>query len=83
MEISLTDAEEKEQEVKARIRNIELFKECVEDAKSIIADKKLNKYQSDLVSIATALFEKRGSHEIYWKENKAKERFDEQNKKMP
>lgn len=84
IEVYLTDLEEREEELNARKKNIEIMKECVDDAKKIIDDKNLTKYQSDLVSIATALFEKRASHEIYWKENKAKEKFDKENlKKSP
>ena len=76
-EISLTDAEEKEQEAVSRAENIVLFKECIEDAKSIMKDKGLKDYQTDLIHIAISLFEKRASHTIYWKESKAKEKFDE------
>ena len=52
------------------------MKECVDDAKEIMKDKGLKDYQTDLVNIAISLFEKRASHSIYWKENKAKEKFD-------
>lgn len=75
-EITLTDEEEKEQEQKSRAENIKLFKECVDDAKKIMQEKGLKDYQTDLIHIAISLFEKRASHEIYWKENKAKEKFD-------
>jgi len=76
-EVTLTDAEEKEQEEKSRVENIRLFKECVDDAKSILIGKGLNESSSDIIKAAIALFEKRASHGIYWKENKAKEKFDE------
>ncbi len=76
-EIALTDAEEKKQEAISRAENISLFKECIEDAKSIMEEKGLRDYQTDLINIATALFEKRASHTVYWKESKAKEKFDE------
>ena len=75
-EIALSAEEEKEIEQKSRKENIRLFKECIEDAKSIIKEKGLKDYQTDLITIARSLFEKRSSHEIYWKENKAKEKFD-------
>ncbi len=75
-EISLTDEEEKAVEQKAEEENIKLFKECIEDAKSIIQEKGLKDYQTDLINIAISLFEKRASHEVYWKENKAKGKFD-------
>ena len=76
-EITLTEEEEKEVEQKSKEENIRLFKECIEEAKSIIQEKGLKDYQTDLIHIAASLFEKRASHEIYWKENKAKEKFDE------
>ena len=76
-EVTLTDAEEKAEEERARSENINLFKECIEDAKSILIGKGLNESNSDIIRVAVALFEKRASHEVYWKENKAKEKFDE------
>ena len=75
-EVSISDVEEKEQEELCRIENIKLMKECIDDAKRIIDEKSLKKYQTDLINAAIALFEKRASHSIYWKENKAKEKFD-------
>ncbi|MFH0867995.1 MAG: hypothetical protein V1831_01665 [Candidatus Woesearchaeota archaeon] len=76
-EITLTEAEEKEQEEKSKQENIKLFKECINDAKSILIEKGLNESDSDIINVAIALFEKRASHIIYHKENKAKEKFDE------
>jgi len=76
-EITLTETEEKEQEQKSREENIKLIKECIEDAKSILIEKGLNESNTDMINVAIALFEKRSSHEVYWKENKAKEKFDE------
>ena len=76
-EVTLTHEEETNEENKARNENIKMMKECMEDAKSIIHEKGLKDYQTDLITIAVALFEKRASHSIYWKESKAKEKFDE------
>jgi len=76
-EITLTSAEEKLEEDSARNENIRLMKECIEDAKTIIKDKQLKEYQTDTITLAVSLFEKRASHSIYWKESKAKEKFDE------
>jgi len=76
-EITLTEEEEKAVEQKSKEENIKLLKECVDDAKKIIQEKNLNPSQIELMHIAITLFEKRASHEIYWKENKAKEKFDE------
>jgi len=80
-EISLNYAEEKDQEQKCRIDNIRLMKECIDDAKAILKEKSLKDYQTDLINVSIALFEKRASHSIYWKESKAKEKFDEMYKK--
>jgi hypothetical protein len=78
-EVSLTDDEERLEEAKCRTENIRIMDECISDAKSIIAKQNLKPFQSDLIRIANALFEKRASHSIYWKENKAKEKFDKIN----
>ena len=75
-EIFLTEEEEKLVEQESRKENILLFKECIEDAKKLMQEKDLKDYQTDLISIAAELFEKRASHSIYWKESKAKEKFD-------
>ena len=76
VEVFLTDAEEKEQEALCRSENIKIMRDCIEDSKSIIKEKSLKEYQTDIISMAIALFEKRASHEIFWKESKAKEKFE-------
>jgi len=76
IEIYLDEREEKEQEENARTRNVKIMKECMDDAKIIIHDMELKRFQNDLVKVAIALFEKRASHETHHKENKAKEKFD-------
>ena len=76
-EITLTEEEEKAVEQKSRQENINLFKQCIEDAKYLLIGKGLNESDSGIIKVAIALFEKRASHEIYWKENRAKEKFDE------
>jgi len=72
----LTDEEENEVEILARAQNNILMKVCLADAKEIVKEVGMKDYQTDLVHIAISLFEKRASHEVYWKENKAKEKFD-------
>jgi len=76
-EVTLTEEEEKALEQQSRQENIKLFKECIEDAKSIVIEKGLNESNAEIINAAVALFEKRASHEVYWKENKAKEKFDQ------
>ena len=75
-EIKLTDVEETEQEVRTRKENINLMKECITDAKEIIENKGLKDYQTDVINMAISLFEKRASHVVYYKEEKAKGKFD-------
>lgn len=77
-EIFLTDAEETAIEEDARKENIELMKRCIDDAHRIMQEKNLKSFQTDLVRIAISLFEKRASHSVYWKESKAKDKFDAQ-----
>ena len=75
-EVFLTIEEEKETEEKSKEENIKLIKECIEDAKNIFKDKNLKDFQTDIIRTAVALFEKRASHIVYWKESKCKEKFD-------
>jgi hypothetical protein len=79
-EVFLTDEEERFEEVKCRQENLKLFDECINDAKIIISKQSLKPFQNDLIRVAIALFDKRASHAVYWKENKAKEKFDVLNK---
>lgn len=75
-EVYLSIKEESLVDKKARSENIDLMKECVSDAKEIITDTKLKDYQTDVINMAIALFEKRASHSVYHKENAAKEKMD-------
>ena len=77
-EVFLTEKEEKAVEERCRQENLVLMKECVEDAKKLMAEKNLKEYQSDLMQLAIALFEKRASHAVYSKESLAKEKFDKE-----
>ncbi len=76
-EIYLSDDEEKEIENKAKSENYSLMKECIDKAKNILSEKKLDYTHSDVVNAAIALFDKIASHSVYHKEAKAKEKFDE------
>jgi len=76
VEVSLTQEEELAEEVRCKYDNIELMKECLEDAKKIIQSQDLKRYQTDLVNVAIALFRKRSSYAIHYKESKTKEKFD-------
>jgi hypothetical protein len=76
-EIKLTPEEEKKVEKSCKEESILLMKECLKEAKNIMSEEELKGYQSDQIKIAIALFEKIASHSVYWKESKAKEKFDE------
>lgn len=56
--------------------NVSLMKECINDAKILFKEEGLKDYQTDIVNAAIALFEKRASHSVYWKEEAAKQKFD-------
>jgi len=76
-EVYLSAEEEKNVEASSRKENFELMKECIEDAKKIFSEKNLKDFQSDIISVAISLFEKRASHTVFNKEEMAKEKFDE------
>jgi len=76
-EIYLTSDEEKEIETNVRKENHILMLECVDKAKGILSEKKLDYTHSDVVNTAIALFDKIASHIVYHKEAKAKDKFDE------
>lgn len=76
-EVKLTEEEEKAEESRARAANNQLMKECLDDAKIIAVDKGLKPFETSVVNMAVALFEKRASHLVYFKEQKAKDKFDE------
>ena len=75
-EVFLNEKEESLIDKKAKQENIELMKECIIDAKKIISESNLKEYQTDIINMAIALFEKRASHSVYHKETFAKEKFD-------
>ncbi len=74
-EVFLTEGEEVQAEKNARKENIKLMSECISDAEELFEEKDLKKYQTDIVNVSIALFEKRASHSVYWKERKAKDKF--------
>ncbi|MBU1245954.1 MAG: hypothetical protein KKH88_00090 [Nanoarchaeota archaeon] len=76
-EIYLSDNEEKRVEADSKEENLSLMKECIQDAKKLISDESLKDYQTDVINVAISLFEKRSSHTVFKKDQKAKEKFDE------
>jgi hypothetical protein len=75
-EITLTASEENVEEARAREQNIKVMKECIDDAKALATEKNLKPFETSVVTIAVSLFEKRASHVVYFKEQKAKDKFD-------
>jgi hypothetical protein len=78
-EVFLTDKEEKDIEALSRKENIRLMEECLDDAEKIAERNLNNGFETSIVSIAITLFEKRASHTVFWKEQKAKDMFDAAN----
>ncbi len=79
-EVILTAQEEKEAEEQCERENVRLLDECLQTAKAIAIKHGINTEENQ-VHLAVALFEKFASHEVFWKENKAKEKFDQMNKR--
>ena len=74
-EVVLNKEEEQQAEEDCRKDNFRILNECLEEAKAIAIRHGLNT-DENRVKLAIALFEKRASHMVFWKENKAKEKFD-------
>lgn len=79
IEIYLSESQEKQIEDKTRENNKRLMVECINDAKEVASNANLRDYQSDIISIAISLFEKRSSHHVYAKERACKDIFDNEN----
>lgn len=78
-EIVLTEYEERAVSEQCRAENFQLLDECIRDAKSLAIKNTINEDEI-IAGLAIALFEKRASHEVFWKESKAKEKFDRKEK---
>ncbi|HIJ12095.1 TPA: hypothetical protein HA278_08620 [Candidatus Woesearchaeota archaeon] len=75
-EIKLTQEEERHVEEECKRINFLILDESLREAKSLAIKNGLNTEENQ-VKLAIALFEKRASHQVFWKENKAKEKFDQ------
>lgn len=78
VDVELTDAEEAEVEAQARNEHIAIMKDCLTDALQIAKDKELKDYQTNVVQIAQQLFDKRASHVVWHKEERARIKFEKQ-----
>lgn len=81
-EVYLSDQEEQGLETEQHEENLKLMRECLADAKKLFSESQLKDFQSDIVDVAIALFEKRASHSVYWKEEATKEKFDRAYRKV-
>ncbi len=76
-EVYLSAEEEERVDKEQRQQNLALFRECIADARSLLAVESQGPVsESDVLRVACTLFDKRASHLVYWKEQRAKEKFD-------
>jgi hypothetical protein len=73
-DVRLTAQEETKLEQACREQNKKLMQECLHDAEELLKNKK--GYETSIITLAATLFEKRASHVAYWKEEKAREKFE-------
>lgn len=76
-EVSLTPEEEQEVEQQCQQHNSLLLDEALREAKALAIKHGINTEET-VSALAIALFEKQASHVVFWKEIKAKEKFDAQ-----
>ena len=79
-EVFLTEEEEKQVEERCQKENFKIFDDSIQDARMLAIKNGMNT-DENVARLAIALFEKRASHVVFFKENKAKEKFDEKNLK--
>jgi len=79
-EVFLTPEEEKQVEERCKQENFLVMDECLKEAKQLVIKHGINN-DHNIAVLAVSLFDKRASHIVFWKENKAKEKFDLINKK--
>lgn len=79
-EIILTTEEEIQVEDLCRKENYALLDQCLTDAKLLAIKHSVNT-DENRARLAIALFEKRAAHVVFWKEEKAKENFNQNKEK--
>ncbi len=79
-EVFISEEEEREIEQRAREEHIKIMQDCIDDAKALIEEKGFKGFKEDILKVAVPLFEKRASHNVYWKESRCKEKFDAVNR---
>lgn len=74
-EITLSEEEEKHAEESCRQENFRLLDEALLEARSLAIKHSINT-DANVARLAVALFEKKASHQVFWKEKMAKEKFE-------
>lgn len=78
-DVFLSEEEEKQVEEDCKRENFRLLDNCLQEAKALAIKHGINT-EENVTNIAIALFEKKASHLIFWKESKVKDKFDQNNK---
>ncbi|MFT4250037.1 MAG: hypothetical protein ACMXYD_01610 [Candidatus Woesearchaeota archaeon] len=73
--VTLTKQQEEEIVASSQQQNLSLLKQCLQQAKVLVEQEGLKDYQTDIVTLAVALFEKQASHVAYHKEEYAYDLF--------
>lgn len=76
IEISLSDDEEREVKKQARSKHASQLAQCLVDAKKVAKLSEVHADPSEIVNLARSLFDKQASHTVFYKERRAKEKFD-------
>jgi len=74
-EVFLTEEEEKEAEVECKQENFRLLDDALRQVKALAIKHAINT-EENVTKLAVALFEKQASHMVFWKESRAKEKFE-------
>ncbi|MBI2019291.1 hypothetical protein HYS95_01310 [Candidatus Daviesbacteria bacterium] len=74
-EVLLSEEEEKEAEEKCQRENFCLLDASLQEAKALAIKHGINS-GANVTRMAIALFEKKASHQVFWKEKMAKEKFE-------
>jgi len=76
VEIALSNDDEKKAQDKARDEQVATYNQCLDDAREILLKNGMKAFDPNMIAVANALFEKRASHTVYYKEEAARDKFD-------
>ncbi|MCF7861294.1 hypothetical protein K9M79_03525 [Candidatus Woesearchaeota archaeon] len=76
VDIKLDDKEEQKVSAIHRNLNKNLYQQCLKDAAVILEKSEMKEFQTNIVQIATALFNKRSSHLVYSKDSYCREKLE-------